>query len=224
LLRDLKFAQYAHLCPRATFTFQMVGTIVGAIFSYIMMSTITTNQRDTLLSIEGTSTWSGNAVQTFNSQSIAWGGLAQPLFSAGGRYQWVTFCLLVGFVIPIPFWLIHKYYPRLRLDYWNTAIIASFIGLLNAGINSVTTAWFVIGFISQFYARRYKPDWFIKYNYILSAAMDGGTQVLMFVLSFAVFGGAGKAHQFPPYWGNNFQSGNFDYCAVDPGAASTGSS
>jgi hypothetical protein len=65
--------------------------------------------------------------------------------------------------------------------------------LLNNGINSVTTAWFVIGFISQFWARRYKADWFIKYNYILSAAMDGGTQVLMFILSFAVFGSSGVA-------------------------------
>jgi hypothetical protein len=81
----------------------------------------------------------------------------------------------------------------LQLDYWNTAIIASFIGLLNNGINSVTTPWFVIGFISQFWARRYRANWFIKYNYILSAAMDGGTQVLMFILSFAVFGSSGIA-------------------------------
>jgi OPT oligopeptide transporter protein len=132
-------------------------------------------------------------VQTFNSQAIAWGGLARPLFSAGGRYQWVTFSLLIGFLLPFPFWVAHRYYPRLRLDYWNTAIIASFIGLLNNGINSVTTPWFLIGFISQFWARRYRADWFIKYNYILSAAMDGGTQVLMFILSFAVFGSSGIA-------------------------------
>jgi hypothetical protein len=176
------------------------GTIIGAIFSYVLTSSITTNQRDILLSIEGTATWSGNAVQTFNSQAIAWGGLARPLFSVGGRYQWVTFSLIIGFFLPFPFWIAHRYYPKLRLDYWNTAIIASFIGLLNTGINSVTTAWFVIGFISQFWARRYKADWFIKYNYILSAAMDGGTQVLMFILSFAVFGSSGVAVSRPYFY------------------------
>ena len=83
-------------------------------------------------------------------------------------------------------------WPRLRLDYWNTAVISSFIGLLNVGVNSVTLAWFIGGVISQFYLRKYRPNWFIKYNYVLSAAMDGGTQVMVFILSFAVAGGGGQ--------------------------------
>ena len=68
LLRDLKFAQYAHLSPRSTFTMQMVGTVIGGIFSFVMMESITTNHREILLSIEGTNVWSGANVQSFNSQ------------------------------------------------------------------------------------------------------------------------------------------------------------
>jgi hypothetical protein len=157
-----------------------------------MMNSVTTNQREILLSVEGTNIWSGQTVQTFNSQAIAWGGLAKDLFSIGGRYQWVTLAFLIGFVIPLPFWLVHKYYPKLRLDYWNTAIITYFIGWLSVGINSSILSYFIIGFFSQLYLRKYKPNWFIKYNYVLSAAMDGGTQVLVFILTFAVFGGAGE--------------------------------
>ncbi|OCL08353.1 OPT superfamily oligopeptide transporter [Glonium stellatum] len=223
LLKDLKFAQYAHLSPRATFTMQICGTIVGSIFAYIIMNSITANQREVLLSLEGTNIWSGYSVQTFNSQAIAWGGLAKSLFSVGCRYQWVTLAYIVGFVLPVPFWLVHKYFPKWKMDYWNTALITNYIGLLWSGINSVTTAWFVIGAFSQFYLRKYKPNWFIKYNYILSAAMDGGTQVLVFLLTFAVFGGGGKEAsflqtqvQFPPYWGNNYQQGNYDYCMNNP--------
>jgi hypothetical protein len=183
-----------------------------------MMASITTNQRDILLSIEGTNIWSGQGVQTFNSQAIAWGGLAKSLFSVGQRYEWLTLSFVLGFILPVPFWIGHRMLgPKWRLDYWNTPIIANFIGLLNVGINSVTMAWFTGGWISQYYLRRYRPNWFIKYNYILSAAMDGGTQVIVFILSFAVFGGAGTAVEFPPYWGNNFQSGNYDYCMVSPG-------
>lgn len=52
--------------------------------------------------------------------------------------------------------------------------------------------YFSVGFFTQFYLRKYRADWFIKYNYLLSAAMDGGTQVLVFILTFAVFGGGGK--------------------------------
>jgi hypothetical protein len=156
------------------------------------MSTITTNQREVLLSIEGTNIWSGQTVQTFNSQAIAWGGLAKDLFSVGGRYEWITLAFLVGFAIPLPFWVIHRYYPKLRLDYWNTAIITYYIGFLCVGINSSILSFFLIGFFSQFYLRKYRPNWFIKYNYVLSSAMDGGTQVIVFILTFAVFGGGGK--------------------------------
>ena len=47
--------------------------------------------------------------------------------------------------------------------------------------------------------------------------MDGGTQVIVFILTFAVFGGAGKAVDFPQYWGNRKTDAdgnalNFDYC------------
>ena len=80
LLKDLKLGQYAKLSPKCTFTSQMVGTLIGAIFNYVMMVTITTNQRDNLLSIEGTNIWSGQNVQQYNSQAIAWGALAKHMF------------------------------------------------------------------------------------------------------------------------------------------------
>jgi len=49
--------------------------------------------------------------------------------------------------------------------------------------------------------------------------MDGGTQVMVFIMSFAFFGASGKPVVFPDYWGNNFQStgSNFDYCMRNPG-------
>lgn len=128
----------------------------------------------------------------FNSQAVAWGGFSHSLFSAGKRYQWVTWAFLLGFLLPFPFWIAHKFLPKWRLDYWNTALIANYIGLLNIGVNSVTTPWFAIGAFSQFYLRKYRTNWFVKYNYVLSAAMEGGTHVMVFILAFAVNGAAGK--------------------------------
>jgi hypothetical protein len=87
-----------------------------------------------------------------------WGGLGNQLFTAGKRYQWLTFAFLLGFILPMPFWLGHKIFPRLRLDYLNTALIASFIGLLNVGVNSVTMPWFIIGAFSQGYLRKRRPN------------------------------------------------------------------
>lgn len=57
---------------------------------------------------------------------------------------------------------------------------------------------------------------FVKYNYLVSAALDGGTSVIVFIMSFALFGAAGKAVPFPKWWGNN-ADGNLDRCLYTGG-------
>ena len=51
------------------------------------------------------------------------------------------------------------------------------IGWLSVGINASAMCLFSVGFISQWWMRTRYPRWFAKYNYILAAALDGGTQV-----------------------------------------------
>jgi hypothetical protein len=68
LLADLKFAQYTHLSPKCTFTMQVIGCFIGGVFSIVIMESITTSQRDILLSIEGTNVWSGQLLQAANSK------------------------------------------------------------------------------------------------------------------------------------------------------------
>lgn len=193
LLRDLKIAQYAKLPPRAAFTAQIIGTLLGAILNFIMMNSIIDNQREILLSVQGTNIWSGQQPQQYNSQAIAWGGLSHELFSAGQRYQWVPLAYLVGLFMPIPFYVIHKFWPRLRADYLYTPIIAYYIGWLCVGINSSILSYFAVAFLSQWWLRTRYPSWFAKYNYIIGAALDGGTQVMVFILSFAVQGAGGTS-------------------------------
>ena len=144
--------------------------------------------------------------------------MAGDMFSVGGRYQWVTLSFLLGFVVPFPFWLLYRYTKIRFFAYINLSIILWYMGYLFVGINSSITSYFAIGFFAQFYLRKYKPAFFVKYNYLLSAAMDGGTQVIVFILSFAVFGGGGKAVPFPTWAGNNGGYGNnknIDYCAYN---------
>ena len=85
------------------------------------------------------------------------------------------------------------------------------LGYLCVGINSSVMNFFLIGLISQWYFRKHHPNIFVKYNYLVSAALDGGTAVVVFIMSFAIFGAAGTAHNFPEYWGNNM-NGNLDRC------------
>jgi len=212
MLGDLKLAQYAKLPPRATFTAQIIGTVVGAILNWVMMNSIVKNQREILLSVEGTNIWSGQNVQTYNAQAIAWGGIGGKIFSAGGEYQMVPIGLAIGLFVPLPFWIGHKFWPKLKLNIYNTSIICTWLGWLSVGINSSLLPYFVFGAFSQGYLRKYKAVLFAKYNMIVTAAIGGGVQIIVFILTFAVFGGSGEAHQFPLWWGNNIE-GNVDRCA-----------
>ena len=54
-----------------------------------------------------------------------------------------------------------------------------------------------MGLVSQIWLRNYHPGWYRKYNYILGGALDGGAQVMAFILSYAVFGAAGVQKPFP---------------------------
>ncbi|KAG1846054.1 OPT oligopeptide transporter protein-domain-containing protein [Suillus subalutaceus] len=212
LLRDLKIAQ-CDCHPRAAFTAQIIGTLLGAVLNYIMMNSIIDNQREILLSVEGTNIWSGRQPQMYNSQAIAWGGLSDELFSTGQRYQWVPWAYVLGLFVPVPFWVIHRYWPKLHADYLYTPIILFVTGYLVGGINSFILSYFAVAFLSQWWLRTRYPGWFAKYNYIVAAALDGGTQVMVFILAFAVQGASGTSHLFPTWWGAQ-GGGNYDHCLM----------
>lgn len=141
LIHNLKLGQYGKLSPKFTFTVQIIGTMFGAVLNYALMNTITTNQREILLSIQGTNIRSGQVIHSFNSnvrydlflhinsnpltifQAIAFGALLKYMFSVGRTYQWIVLALPLGFAIFLAFYLAHRSFPTLGLDYIITPVI-----------------------------------------------------------------------------------------------------
>lgn len=117
------------------------------------------------------------------------------MFSVGAKYEWVTLAFLIGFLVPLPTYIMYKITGKKAWGYLNPSIILWFMGNLFVGINSSLTTFFLVAYFAQFYLRKYHPEFFVKYNYLVSAAMDGGTQVMVFILTFAVAGGSGVAHR-----------------------------
>ncbi|KAH9855640.1 OPT oligopeptide transporter [Lenzites betulinus] len=207
MLQDLKLGQYVKIPPRATFAAQMAGSIIGSIFNYTMMISIVNNNREALIDPIGTRIWSGWIIQGYNSSSIAMGALGKELFAYGKPYYLVAFAIFIGLAFPIPFWLVHKFSPRGSLigrsaEFVITPIVALYVGYLPYSVNGQWWTCLVLGYASQVWARKHRPKWFKKYNYLTSAALDGGSQVILFILSFAVFGASGNAVAFPNWWGN----------------------
>jgi hypothetical protein len=81
----------------------------------------------------------------------------------------------------------------------------------NQSQTCVILSWIIAGFFTQFYLRNYKPGFFRDYAYMIMGAFDGASLCALFIMSFAVFGAAGKSRPFPQWWGNNV-NGNYDLC------------
>ncbi|KAJ3027326.1 UNVERIFIED_CONTAM: hypothetical protein HDU68_004024 [Siphonaria sp. JEL0065] len=211
---DLKIGQYMKVPPRAVFVAQLYGGFVGALVHYVLNQIVLETKHDILLDPNGDNNWSGQNIIGFNTKAITFGTLAPKILVAGGTYAWLSYAFIVGIFIPIPFWLGHKYLPKWGFNYVNTAIISWYFCIFTVGVNS---GWFtrnVLGFIFQYYLRKYKPEWFNKYNYILAAGLNAGTQLAVFVMSFALQGAGGVTID-PPFWALNPDpaSGVFsDYC------------
>ncbi|OBZ65661.1 Oligopeptide transporter 3 [Grifola frondosa] len=148
-----------------------------------------------LLSISGTRLWSGQNAQGYNSNAISWGGLAPQMFGAHSIYHMVPISLAIGVFLPLPFIAAWYIWPKAGFENFNTAIIMQYSCFLSVGINTSVNPSMVLGIFSQWWVRTRYPRWFTKYNYIMAAALDGGTQVISFLLNFvlltqAVFGAA----------------------------------
>ncbi|EPT05439.1 hypothetical protein FOMPIDRAFT_1027098 [Fomitopsis schrenkii] len=213
LAGDLKIGQYLKIPPRAMFITQVWGTILGAAVNYAVMISIVDAQRDILVSPRGTNVWSGQEVQSLNSAAITW-SLAKELYGPDGPYIWIPLSLLFGMIPTTIQWLISRRWPYIgsvRTDSIILPIIYMYSAWMTAGTNSPITTSIITGLVSQLWLRRYQPGWYRKYNYVLGGALDGGAQVMIFILSFAVFGASGTPRPFPT-WAGNPATGNVDYC------------
>ncbi|KAJ6519993.1 OPT oligopeptide transporter [Mycena sanguinolenta] len=210
MTRDLKMGQYVKLPPRVTFTMQCLGSVVGALINYVLMRSIVSAHREILESVQGTNTWSGAGVQSFNSNAVSWGALAKELYSPSSTYALIPLSIIIGLFVPIPFYILHRYFPKAHFDSVITPMLTVQIGFLSTGINSSVFMTFLLCIFSQYYLRKYRPNFFRKYNFLMSAALDGGTEVMTFVYSFAVGGAGGKVTNMPN-WALN-PTGNPDYC------------
>ncbi|KAI8999139.1 oligopeptide transporter [Trametes punicea] len=213
LAGDLKIGQYLKVPPRHMFLTQVWGTILGAAVNYVVMVSVVDAQREILLDPRGTNIWSGQYPQSLNSAAVTW-SLAKQLYGPHGPYIWIPLALLFGMVPTFFQWIIAKRWPTIkgmRTESIILPIIYQYAQWMSSGTNSPVMSGIIVGLVSQLWLRKYHPGWYKKYNFILGGALDGGAQVMIFILSFAVFGASGTPKPFPAWWGNPAQ-GNVDYC------------
>lgn len=136
-----------------------------------------------LLDVQGSNIWSGQQVQSFNSQAVTWGALADSMYAPGTKYfstslsfprfdstirplttagrrgdeigrilarirklslisPVIPMAIIIGLFVPVPFWIAHKFLPKLGADKVVTPIVSSFASLLLLNLSSSRSASF----------------------------------------------------------------------------------
>jgi len=122
-------------------------------------------------------------------------------FGKGTLYHPELYALIFGALLPLPFWLWQRKFPKTRLKYVSMPVFLNGISYVPPATGINYSSWFFTGFIFQYFLRRRNFRWWSKYNYLLSSALDSGTVLSVIFIFFTL--------QFPKggtinldWWGN----------------------
>lgn len=208
--QDLKLGHYMKVPPRASFMAQAVSCLMGSVvqvgvkqwlFSRIP-DMCSPTQKDFLICPHNGVSFTASAI---------W-GLIGPTrqFGNGAIYHGHLYALIVGALLPIPFWLWQVWKPKSGLRYINIPVILNGPAYIPPARGINYSSWFVFGFIFQYFIRRRNFRWWSKFNYVLSAGLDSGTilaVVIIFLTLQLPFTNGGLNVD---WWGNNVMGKNLD--------------
>ncbi|KAF9272973.1 hypothetical protein BGZ88_004203, partial [Linnemannia elongata] len=127
------------------------------------------------------------SANTFFSASVIWGVIAPNLmFGPTSIYNAINYFFLIGFILPIPFYYLKKAFPNTWMDFIHIPVLLAATGMMPPAQAYHYTNWLAVGFAFQFFARRYHPEWHLRFTYVMSAAFDSGV-AFTGLLSFFIF-------------------------------------
>ncbi|KAK3833808.1 MAG: OPT family small oligopeptide transporter [Linnemannia elongata] len=216
---DLKLGHYMKIPPRVMFMAQLISAIMSCIIN-LGTATWLVNTRPNVCTKEGFPFTCRNT-KTFYSASVIWGAIGpERVFGHKDKaiYSPVQWGFLAGVLLPLIFWYASKRFPTvswLKSVHWPVLLAAT--SNMPPALPYMYSNGLFIGFIFAFLLRRYRYDWWSRYNYLTSAALDAGVAVAGLMIFFAIQSWNGA---FPFWWGNpddknpDANAGALDHCAL----------
>ena len=137
-------------------------------------------------------------VPVFFTSSVIWGVIGPVRqFGTGALYHPMVYAMIFGALVPVPFWLWTRKYPKSIASKISTPLWFAnpFHSPPATGINASSS--FLVGFIFQYIVRKKNFLWWAKFNYVTSAGLDAGTGFAIIIMFFAFAVSASRP--FLPY-------------------------
>ncbi|KAI9597038.1 oligopeptide transporter [Syncephalis fuscata] len=183
-LGDLKLGHYMKIPPRHMFIAQSVGTIIAGLVNlgtaYLMFNLIPN------ICQPDEPVWNCSNARVFYSASVIWGVIGPDrMFGSSGFYSALNWCFLIGFLLPVPFWLLSRRYPNSWFKYIHIPVFIGGTAIMPPAQPGMYTS--------------------CRFNYVLSAGMDSGIALAGVIIFFAFQYKEVKLE----WWGNEGDCPNF---------------
>ncbi|KAF8267603.1 OPT oligopeptide transporter protein-domain-containing protein [Lactarius quietus] len=164
LAAAFKLGHYMKIPPRPMFFCQVVATVISGTVQLGVQAWLFSNVED-ICSPNQKDGFSCPNTNVFGNASIIWGVIGpQRIFAHGQLYYGLLFFFLIGAVLPIIQWALHKRFKIGLLRYLNFPVIFSPMGFMPPAtpINYVPSV--LVCFIFNYVIRRRHFGWWTKYN------------------------------------------------------------
>ncbi|KAG0199498.1 hypothetical protein BGX28_007256 [Mortierella sp. GBA30] len=209
---DLKLGHYMKIPPQVMFMAQLVSSVISCIIN-LATATWLINTRPNVCTPDGYP-FTCRSTKTFYSASVIWGAIGPArVFGSkdGAIYGPVQWGFLAGALLPLLSWLLAKKFSNITwLKYVHWPVLLAATSNMPPALPYMYTNGLFLGFIFAFLLRRYRYNWWSRYNYLTSAALDTGVAIAGLIIFFAIQSWDGA---MPAWWGNP-ADGNFDHCAL----------
>ncbi|KAL9228032.1 hypothetical protein vseg_003650 [Gypsophila vaccaria] len=171
------------------------------------------NCDDTLLPTS--SPWTCPSDRVFFDASVIW-GLVGPkrIFESLGTYKAMNWFFLGGAVGPLIVWFAHKAFPKKSwIPLINLPVLLGATAYTPPATPLNSNAWITVGTVFNCFFFRYRKQWWQRYNYVLSAALDAGDAFMAILLYFSL----GIENKSLTWWDTDGEHCNLETCPTAKG-------
>ncbi|KAL6184522.1 hypothetical protein ACLB2K_045923 [Fragaria x ananassa] len=189
-LNDFKLGHYMKIPPRSMFIVQLIGTVIAGTVNigvaWWLLSTVENICQHELL--PPNSPWTCPNDRVFFDASVLW-GLVGPkrMFGSLGNYPALNWFFLLGAFGPLLVWLLHRAFPSHKwIQLINLPVLLGATANMPPATAVNYNCWIITGTIFGYFVFRYRKAWWLRYNYVLSAALDAGVTFMAVLLYFTL--------------------------------------
>ncbi|OJD29836.1 opt family small oligopeptide transporter [Diplodia corticola] len=190
---DMKLSTYSKVPKRTTFACQMLAALLSTVVQTAVL-TWALNHIPAICTADQPDKFTCPQGRTNFVASVVWGGVGPArLYAVGQRYSGLLHMFWLGALLPLATWAALRRHAGTPAAWWARWLRHASWPLLLGGTANIPpatginfTAWFLVGAAFNGVARRRRPAWWAKYNYVTSAALDSSVALAGLVIFFAV--------------------------------------